>query len=90
MASTVGTRGQITIEKQLRDELGVKPGWLAVQRRVGDRVELRFVPPRHRDSLRGALADPNGPKFSTDEELEEAIDQAWELAVRERFGEPES
>ena len=90
MASTVGTRGQITIEKQLRDELGVKPGWRAIQRRVGNHVDLRFIPPRHRDSLRGALADPNAPKFSTDEELEEAIDRAWELEVREKFGALES
>jgi bifunctional DNA-binding transcriptional regulator/antitoxin component of YhaV-PrlF toxin-antitoxin module len=90
MASIVGSRGQITLEKELRDELGIQPGWRVVQRRVDDRVELVFFPPRHRRSLLGALADPSGPSFPDEASLREAIDRAWELELRERYGSPEA
>jgi bifunctional DNA-binding transcriptional regulator/antitoxin component of YhaV-PrlF toxin-antitoxin module len=81
MSSVVGERGQVTIDKQIRDELGIGPGWRAVQRLVGQRVEITFVPPRHRRSLRGVLAGPPGPQ--TDEELAAATVRAWEAAVSE-------
>lgn len=90
MASVVGSRGQITLEKELRDELGIQPGWRVVQRRVDDRVELHFYPPRHRRSLLGVLADPSGPSFPDEESLHEATERAWELELRERYGSPES
>lgn len=56
MVSKVGSRGQVVIAKEIRDALGIVPGSLAVQRRVGDIVELRFLPPEHRRSLHGILA----------------------------------
>jgi AbrB family looped-hinge helix DNA binding protein len=55
MASTVGERGQITIEKAIREELGVYGGDIAVQRLDGRRVVIEFVPAPHRRSLAGAL-----------------------------------
>ena len=55
MASTVGERGQITIEKAIREELGVYGGDIAVQRLEGRRVVIEFVPAPHRRSLAGAL-----------------------------------
>ena len=81
MPSTVSGDGRITIEKKLRDELGVRPGCIAIQRRVGDRIEIRFLPPPHRGSLRGVLADPDGPSFPTEAELHEATEEAWAEAV---------
>jgi len=57
MASTVGERGQITIEKAIREELGVYGGDIAVQRLDGRRVVIEFVPAPHRRSLAGALRD---------------------------------
>jgi bifunctional DNA-binding transcriptional regulator/antitoxin component of YhaV-PrlF toxin-antitoxin module len=86
MASTVGARGQVTLDKTLRDELGIEPGWRAIQRRVGDCIEIRFLPPRHQRSLRGVLADPNGPHFATETDLREAIDAAWSEAMAEKHG----
>ena len=56
MTSKVGTKGQVVIEKGLRERLGVEPGHFAVQRIVGDHVEIRFHPPEHDRSLRGALS----------------------------------
>jgi bifunctional DNA-binding transcriptional regulator/antitoxin component of YhaV-PrlF toxin-antitoxin module len=85
MASVVGVRGQITLEKGLREELGVRPGWQVVQRRVGDRIELRFLPPRHQRSLRGVLADRQGPSFASDAELREASEAALADAAAERY-----
>jgi AbrB family looped-hinge helix DNA binding protein len=57
MASTVGERGQITIEKGIREELGVYAGDVAIQRVEEGRVVIEFVPAPHRRSLAGALRD---------------------------------
>jgi bifunctional DNA-binding transcriptional regulator/antitoxin component of YhaV-PrlF toxin-antitoxin module len=84
MASVIGVRGQVTLEKELREELGIGPGWRVAQRRVGDRIELRFLPPRHQRSLRGVLADPHGPSFPTEAALNAAKEQAWAEAMREQ------
>jgi len=57
MSSTVGERGQITIEKAIREELGVYAGDEAVQRVENGRIVIEIVPARHRRSLAGALKD---------------------------------
>jgi len=51
----VGTKGQVVISKEIREQLGIEPGWEAMGRVVGDEVVLRFIPPEHRRSLRGRL-----------------------------------
>ena len=61
MASTVGERGQVTIEKTIREELGVYGGDIAVQRVEGTRLVIEFVPAPHRRSLAGALRDKVHP-----------------------------
>jgi len=55
MASRVGERGQITIEKAIREDLGVYAGDQAIQRVEDGRVVIEFVPAAHRRSLAGAL-----------------------------------
>jgi bifunctional DNA-binding transcriptional regulator/antitoxin component of YhaV-PrlF toxin-antitoxin module len=57
MAHLVGEKGQVVIEKPLREALGVQPGFVAAQTVVGDHLEIRFFPPEHRRSLRGRLAE---------------------------------
>lgn len=76
MATTVGTKGQVVIEKEIRDALGVVPGSVAVQRRVGDVVELRFMPAEHGRSLLGVLASYVTTPLS-DGALREAEESAW-------------
>jgi len=83
MSTVVGTKGQVTIEKEIREVLGVEPGWRAVQRLVGDRVEIRFLPPKHRRSLRGLLGNPHGVRLESDEAFQAAAEQAWDLAAAE-------
>ncbi len=57
MLTTVGQKGQIVIEKTIREALGLQPGYVAVQKLADDHVEIYFYPPEHRQSLRGMLAD---------------------------------
>ncbi|HVR09101.1 MAG TPA: AbrB/MazE/SpoVT family DNA-binding domain-containing protein [Thermoanaerobaculia bacterium] len=56
MTNTVGEKGQIVIEKPIRDALGIRPGWVAIQDLREGHVEIRFYPPEHHRSLRGVLA----------------------------------
>ena len=57
MPSRVGERGQVTIEKAIREELGVYAGDEAVQRIENGRVVIEFVPAPHDKSLAGMLRD---------------------------------
>jgi bifunctional DNA-binding transcriptional regulator/antitoxin component of YhaV-PrlF toxin-antitoxin module len=81
MTSTMSEKGQITISKEIREELGVGQGWRALQRRVGDHVEIHFLPPRHRRSLRGALADGTR-RVETEDEFSRAGEEAWAAGAR--------
>ena len=55
MISKVGPRGQITIDKAIRDRLGVKARDMAVQEIKDGRLVVYFLPLEHRRSLRGML-----------------------------------
>jgi len=57
MSSRVGERGQITLEKSIREELGIYAGDEAVQRVEGGRIVIEVVPGRHRRSLAGSLRE---------------------------------
>jgi AbrB family looped-hinge helix DNA binding protein len=58
MSNVVGERYQITISKGVRDELGVEPGDLAIERVEDGRLVVSFVPHAHRESLLGILRGP--------------------------------
>ena len=79
MSTQVGTKGQVVIEKPIREALGVEPGYVAVQRIVGHRVEIAFYPPDHASSLRGALSGYIGEPVA---EYGDAEDRAWTAAAR--------
>lgn len=89
MSTRVGTKGQVVIEKPIRDELGVEPGWIACQRIVGgDRVEVRFYPAEHDRSLRGALAQEIERSIPP-EGFDQARRDAWAAVAKRRMtGEP--
>ena len=57
MVSRVGERGQITIEKSIREELGIYAGDQTVQRVEDGRIVIDVVPGRHRRSLAGSLKE---------------------------------
>ena len=81
MASRVGSKGQIVISKQIREQLGVQPGWLALQRIVDDHVEGYFIPPRHATSLKGSLAAHLKTRVAPDDAWDRARQDAWEEAT---------
>jgi AbrB family looped-hinge helix DNA binding protein len=83
MTTTVGTKGQVVINKEIRDRLGIGPKWLALQRLVGDHVEIYFVPPEHDKSLMGCLSKYTKVRIETEEELDKARERAMVEAARE-------
>jgi bifunctional DNA-binding transcriptional regulator/antitoxin component of YhaV-PrlF toxin-antitoxin module len=86
VSTIVGTKGQVTIEKEIRETLGVKPGWRAIQRQVGHQVLITFRPPKHRRSLLGILSDPGAPRLEAGDAFREAVERAWDDAAAEAYG----
>ncbi|HLQ32097.1 MAG TPA: AbrB/MazE/SpoVT family DNA-binding domain-containing protein [Chloroflexota bacterium] len=84
-ATKVGPKGQVVITKEIRDQLGIRPGSLAVQRIVDGHVELYFIE-RHRRSLKGILASYVKRSLSEDE-FHQAAEDAWAEAAREHLNE---
>ena len=86
MSTRVGPKGQVVIEKEIRDRLGVEPGATAIQKLVDDHVEIHFIPPikLHNRSLFGILRGPADPVL-TEEELRAATERAWDEAAREEW-----
>lgn len=82
MANLVGEKGQVVIEKPLREALGIRPGFLTVQTLVADHVEIRFYPPEHNRSLRGVL-EKYAKHDVPQEKWQEARERAWAEAVSE-------
>jgi AbrB family looped-hinge helix DNA binding protein len=76
MTSRVGERGQITIEKAIREELAIYAGDETVQRVEDGRIVIEVIPGRHRRSLRGALRDKVTQR-PADEDWAALRDAAW-------------
>lgn len=76
MASRVGERGQITIEKAIREELSIYAGDETIQRVEEGRIVIDVVPGRHRRSLAGTLRDKVG-RTPEDEDWESLRDASW-------------
>jgi len=76
MTSRVGDRGQITIEKAIREQLAIYAGDEAVQRVEDGRIVIEIVPGRHSRSLAGSLADRVG-RHPADESWEALREGAW-------------
>ncbi len=85
MASRVSDRGQITIDRDVREKLGVEPGMIAYQRIVDGRLEVVFLPAPHRRSLYGVFHDPDrAPGPMTGSELETSVIEAIDAEQSER------
>ena len=84
LANVVGAKGEVVIAKHIRDQLGIGPGWVAIQRAVDDRVEMVFLPPEHRESLKGSLA-PHIEASVPADEWQRVRERGWrEAASRQR------
>ncbi len=80
MGNVVGRKGQVVIAKHIRDQLGIGPGWVAIQRAVDDHVEMVFLPSEHRESLKGSLA-PRIKVSVPSDEWQRARERGWHEAV---------
>ena len=80
--SRVGERGQVTIDKAIREELGIYAGDEAVQRVEDGRIVIEVVPGRHRRSLFASLADV--VDRPADESWESIREAAWETPDPDR------
>jgi AbrB family looped-hinge helix DNA binding protein len=80
MSNVVGERYQITIDKKVREQLGIEPGDRAIERVEDGRLVVMFVSRPHRESLLGALRTPGGHPIDDWQELKEA---AWRKRSRE-------
>lgn len=85
MANLVGEKGQVVIEKPLRQVLGVQPGFATVQTLVNDHVEIRFYLPEHDRSLRGVL-EQYAQRTVSAEEWNEVRKQAWTEGLKNWAG----
>ena len=80
MTSRVGARGQITIEKAIREELAIYAGDETVQRVEDGRIVIEVIPGRHRRSMAGALRDKIGHT---------PADESWEALRRAAWDTPD-
>jgi AbrB family looped-hinge helix DNA binding protein len=85
MPSRVGERGQITLEKAIREEMGIYAGDEAVQRIEDGRLVIEFVPGRHRRSLAGSLRE-KVRQVPADESWDALRQAAWDAADPDRGG----
>jgi AbrB family looped-hinge helix DNA binding protein len=80
MANVVGERYQITIDKEVRAKLGIKPGDRAIERVEDGRLVVYFMPAPHSESLRGIFHQPGMKPI---ENWQEVKDRAWEARSAE-------
>ncbi|HEV8697453.1 MAG TPA: AbrB/MazE/SpoVT family DNA-binding domain-containing protein [Candidatus Limnocylindrales bacterium] len=85
MSSRVGERGQITLEKAIREELAIYAGDEAIQRVEDGRIVIDIVPGRHRRSMAGTLRDKVG-RTPDDESWQTLRDAAWRTPDPDRAG----
>lgn len=83
MSSRVGERGQITIEKAIREELAIYAGDETIQRVEDGRLIIEIVPGRHRRSLAGVLRTKVG-RTPPDESWPVLSSAAWETPDPDR------
>jgi AbrB family looped-hinge helix DNA binding protein len=83
MSNVVGERYQITIDKAVREQLGIRPGDRAVERVEDGRLVVEFIPKPHRESLLGIFRDPSQPPIS---DWQAVRDRAWDLRAEEIMG----
>jgi bifunctional DNA-binding transcriptional regulator/antitoxin component of YhaV-PrlF toxin-antitoxin module len=92
LGTSVGERGQITIEREIREKLGIRPKDLAVQRVEDGRLVVEFVRPHepHMRSLAGILG-PAPARLSEPVDIDEAVARSiaeeWHLSVAAEAGE---
>ncbi len=82
----VGQKGEIVIGEELREKLGVGPGWRAYQFLEDDHLIIYFQPPDDGKPLAGSLSNKLKKKVAPGKEWDEAREYAWKVRAEEKMG----
>jgi len=85
MSHKVGAKGQVVIEKELRDRLGIKPGWLDLQRFNGGHIEIFFIPPELKRSFKGIFSGHIKTSVEPGQTWEKVRESVWKKADRDKM-----
>lgn len=77
MSNVVGERFQITIDKKVREELGVQPGDQAFEWVEEGRLVVAFMPRAHNESMLGILKRYRDKPIEPITDWEAYFDAAW-------------
>lgn len=90
MMTTIGPEGTITIDKKIREQLGVEPGWEVVQLLRDGVLEIHFLPPARVGVAAGFLAPyvkGTALETATDDDIHEATEWAIGESMRDKYSE---
>lgn len=83
MPNVVGERFQITIDKKVREQLGLKPGDQAVEWVEDGRLVVSFLPRPHHDSMLGILKRYTDKPIEPITDWQAVKDAAWDARAKE-------
>lgn len=83
MPNVVGERFQITIDKQVREQLGIQPGDQAVEWVESGKLVVGFLPRPHNESMLGILKKLSDKPIEPITDWEAYFDRAWAARVAE-------
>jgi AbrB family looped-hinge helix DNA binding protein len=83
MPNVVGERFQITVEKKVREQLGIRPGDQAVEWVEGGRLIVAFLPRPHNESMLGILKKHLNTPIEPITDWQVVKDRAWEARSAE-------
>lgn len=84
----VGHKGEVVIGEELREKLGIGPGWRAYQFLTDDAncLKIYFLPPDDGKPLAGSLAKYVKKPIAPGKEWDEAREMAWKRRAEEKMG----
>ena len=82
----VGEKGEIVIGEDLREKLGIGPGWRAYQFLEEGYLKIYFRPPDDGKPLAGSLSKNLKKKVAPGNEWDEAREYAWKVRAEEKMG----
>ncbi len=83
MTNKVGDRFQITIDKVVREQLGVRPGDQAVEWIEDGRLVIAFLPRPHQESMLGILKRYSDRPIEPITDWQAVKERAWAARSRE-------
>lgn len=83
MPNVVGERYQITIDKRVREQLGIRPGDQAVEWVEDGKLVVGFLPRPHNQSMLGILKKLTDQAIGPITDWEALKDRAWTARTAE-------